>query len=663
MTGIYQQPDLLEEYLVQSKPEIARNVPDNLFDFAEQLRLGGLKVDNYPFRWEGFEYLIEPYKSLRVTGEEDLEGFTSVWMCGAQVSKTTTAFITLVWLALRFWGRYFGYYLPDREMAQNFSAERFKPMVKAIPDIRPLWGADPSNDESEKQTDKKGVRSIGPSKIIFSYMQGVTSTEGWPLLGVIFDEVRRMMDGDIERTEERMSHSPYPINIKMSTAGYPDVNIDKAFKKSRQNKFHSKCRCKDDVVLADVFPDCIGEKSQGMTAAFRDLPRYFYVCPICKEIVVNPREGHWVPHNPLAKWNGWHIPQTLSCAQTPEKILTAFQECKDIQEFYNSKLGVAYISKEALLVTEAILRSTINPDLKWLKEGRNFAMGIDQMGGFNVIVIRYRGPKTDLGKGKSRLAHIEIVWDDDPWKRCDELMEQFDVSICVADSVPNFNEARRFAKRWPGRVFLAEYNYTPETGDDDICEWGDRPKETASEKKAAPEIKNKFRVRINRYLGLEWNLMLFVHRLKEQPHERGLVAEIQDTIGRKQTVFICQDVFWVHQQKLARRKKVNEETGETKMEFENIGLDPHFAHADLYAELALSRVRDELALRAFGEYAQKVPKPGDDQKGLHPFSVLPNGQHYKCTVCGITVAPAPGQTPQEAAELGGFYDCVRQGTR
>lgn len=629
---------------MQVRPPIARNVATNLYDFVEKIR-PTLRVDNEPFTWTGHEYLIAPYKSMAVTGDRNPEGLRVVLETGAQIGKTTMGFLFLIWVALKFYGKYFGYFLPDQAMAMIFSDVRFKPTVRSIPEIRPLWGEDPTaEDGDKKKTDQKRVRSIGPSQIFFSYMQGKTSTESIPMLGIIFDEVRRMLEGDIERAEERLSHSPYPINFKYSTAGYPDANIDKYFKQSNQHKFHSNCGCKDGVVLADVFPDCIGD---------RNGKEFFYICPTCKTIITNPRDGRWIPHNPSSDIIGYHIPQTLSCRQDAGKILKAFQDASDLQEFYNSKLGVPYLSPEAQIVNTEILRATVNTDLKWLNKGVNFAMGIDQMGGFNVITIRYWGPKCDLGINKSRLAHLEIVYADDPWERADELMRQYDVSVCVADSLPNINEARRFAQRWPGRVWLADYSYESK-GDQDICEWGDRPKQTNSEKKSSDEIKNKYTVRIARFQGLEWNLMKYVHRLKEQPHERGIVAEVKDNAGRKQIQFLCEQVFWIHLQKLARRKvMVDEAQGKFKMIFENIGIDPHFAHADLYCELALSRVKPEGHTRAFGDYAEEQKAKANK---THQWKQL-NAGAFQCERCGIAVKAKSTEEADQIAEKQGWEIC------
>lgn len=628
------------------RPAIACNVPDNLFDFIESIR-PTLKVDNEPFTWVGHEYLIEPYKAMRVTGDHNLEGFSMVLMCGAQVGKTIFGFLCLVWLALRFWGKYFGYFLPDQAMAMIFSDVRFKPTVRSIPEIRPLWGENPGADDGDKRkTDQKRVRSIGPSQIFFSYMQGATSTESIPMLGVVFDEVRKMFEGDIERAEERISHSSYPINFKYSTAGYPDANIDKYFKASDQRKFHSFCGCSDGVVLADVFPDCIGTSAG----------KIVYICPSCNTIIDTPRNGIWLTHAPESKVVGYHIPQTLSCRQTPEKILTAFETASDLQEFYNSKLGIAYLAPESRIVSTEILKATVNPELKWLTKGVNCAMGVDQMGGFNVITIRTWGTKTLSSNYKSRLVHIEFAYSDDPWERCHELMGQYDVSICVVDALPNINEARRFAKAWPGRVWLADYSYESK-GDGDICEWGDRPRLTDSERKSSDEIRNKYTVRISRYQGIEWNLMKYVHRLKEQPDERTLEATIQDSLKKPKVVKLCEEVFWVHLQKVARRKVVVDEAqGKYKMIFENIGLDPHCLHADLYCELALSRVNPDPTTKAFGDYGAAAK--AKEKKGDHEWVQVGTGPVFQCAGCGIAVKVKAEETPHAVAEKQGWKECT-----
>jgi hypothetical protein len=651
-------PKLRNVNALLSKPEFVKNCPDDLHSFVEMLM--PLMVDNEPFTWEGHEYLIEPYKAFNFPEEKNEDGKAFVWMCGAQVGKSIAAMLLMMFLAIKFWGKYQGYFLPTADMAMIFSGDRFKPMALGIPQIAEIWGEDPTAEEgiSGKKSDQKRVRSIGPSLMFFNSMAGKTATESIPMLSLCFDEVRRMVDADIERAKERISHSSYPITFELSTAGYPDANIDRAYRASTQNKFHSKCGCKDGVVLSDVFPDCIGERLGGVTAALKDMPKRFWVCPRCGEPVKHVRDGKWIEHNPGALSTGYHIAQTLSCRQNADKIFNSFLRATDITEFYNSKLGIPHISKEAQIVDLDILRATVNPNLRWSHtqsiKPNNCSMGVDQMFGFNVVVIRYRGPKDEnSGLHKSRLAHIEWVVDVDPWKRCAELMSEYDVSCCVADAMPNANEALRFAKAFPGRVFLADYSYEGGKGLD-ICQWGDRVQGDHN-KKADQEIKDKRRVRISRFHGIEWNLTKYVNRQKEQPHEKGLLMPVPDLANRPQQVFICEDVFWAHMTKIARRKKViNEEQSIFKMVFENIGIDPHFVHADLYAELGLTRLKDRYN-SAFGNYAQQADVV--DELAHVWFPVEGEPSRFHCDKCNLTVSVRPGVTAQDTADKNGYGKC------
>lgn len=647
-------------------PAIARDMPDNLYDFVN--RFPGLKVDNQPFTWEGHEYLIEPYKSFRFEGKEKIEGDGWDLMCGAQTGKSIFAMLGLVFASLYFWSYFFGYFLPDRAKTEDFSDIRFKPMCRSIPELRPLWGVDPTADEGERRgADKKSVRSIGPSKILFSYLGGITSTEAFPLVGVFFDEVRRMDKNLRELALERISHSPYPFDFNISTAGFPEADIDALFRRSRQNRFFSACGCKDGVLLYAAFPQCVGVKAQLTSPRYRHMPDFFWLCPQCGEPVENPRRGEWRPENPSAKRIGWHIPQILSPRQNAEKILSAYLSAQNIGEFYRSKLGIPYLSPEERPITLDHLKATVNPDLRWLQKGTNCAMGIDQMGGYNTVRVVQWGEADERNVQKSRTVHLEYVIADDPWERCGELMEQFDVSACVVDWEPNYNEALRFVKHFPGRAWLADYSFEA-THAEEVCEWADRPKENQGQKRAGQETKNKYRVRISRFHAIDWFYQRIKDRLTEQPHERGLVAELavsRDHQGkvitveprshrRPEPVFLAEEVYWKHLMSAARQTEViDEDQGKKSMTYIHVGIDPHFLHTGLYAELALTRVGKGTG-RALSSYAEEAQ--AEAQRGEHEWEQR-NARHWQCAKCRIAVAVGPEEAPQLVAERHGMGVC------
>jgi hypothetical protein len=105
---------------------------------------------------------------------------------------------------------------------------------------------------------------------------------------------------------------------------------------------------------------------------------------------------------------------------------------------------------------------------------------IDQMGGFDAAIIKERLPD-----GRQAVVHLEYIYtkptqenpEASPFDRCDELMVQYGVQCCVIETLPNYNDAKRFAHRHHGKVFLAGYADMK----DDMLRWGDTPVMDASD--------------------------------------------------------------------------------------------------------------------------------------------------------------------------------------
>lgn len=196
------------------------DVPETiLYDFVTRRRF---LIDRQPFDWRAHRYQIPLYEAFTLCPGQD-EGLTLTIIKGAQIGASVWAMLGLLFVALKFPGSWAGYFLPDKGMTEVFSGNRFKPLVESNPAIAPLLGATGGRTEGENS---KRLRNLGPSSILFSYMEGKTSTESAPLLAIIFDEVRKMTPQQIGLAEERISHSPYPVNIKLSTAGFPEADID-----------------------------------------------------------------------------------------------------------------------------------------------------------------------------------------------------------------------------------------------------------------------------------------------------------------------------------------------------------------------------------------------------------------------------------------------------
>lgn len=568
--------DGLTETTISATPAIVEACPPTLKGLVETHQF---EVDNNPFSFVGREYAVPIFDEIRY---DQGEQFAFVLMTGAQVLKSVTSMLAITLAMLKFWGKSFGYFLPDQEMSMIFSSRRFLPMVKSCVGLRPLIGTEGMG--GAKNEDRKRVRTIGRSTIYFSYMGGKTSTEALPMGGVWFDEVRRMAMQDVERASERVSAASYPINAKVSTAKHPGSDIDYYFKRSTLGKWHSACRCKEGVILAETFPNCIGE-SKG---------EVFYRCPRCDKTIDRPVNGRFVHHQPESLVKGWQIPQMLSPLWPAPRFWKKWLDATDRAEFYNSGLGLPYLDPESILVTPEIAWGCVDPNLAWQPHGTNCVMGVDQRSRENHVLIGW------VGATKFELRHLEIVQADNPFQRLEELMVRYDVDCCVGDALPNHNDAVRFAKKFPKRVFLSYYSDNVH-----MIRWSDRDKELQDQVKTQKGAKFQHHVMLDRYKVIEWALMHWVNRQIACPNPHALTQSVS-VKGLTKTVELClgnadtlePGLFW-HMASIARRKVEIErrdavkadtlKTGEFKMIWENVGIDPHFVHSLAYALVAGAR--------------------------------------------------------------------------
>lgn len=578
----------------------------------------GLRVGLSRPDFVGYKHMIEPYEDSHTD---------QVLMAAAQTGKSARIMVRILRAAFEHWGALFGYYFPDFALPAKFSSDIFKPFVLSSSELAPWLGHD---GDGEKGTDQILTRTIGATKLYFLSVRGKTATEGLPLKGVFFDEVRRMSYGDIQRVEERTSAQTNPLNFKVSTAFWDNSDIHAAFLKGDQRYFHTFCACPEGVVLSLTFPDCVADLTRAtpkfrreVEHAYRNLPwlgmtpegiqqygEAVFICPKCGTIITDPRDGWWEPHNPGAWVHSYQMPQMLTPSYNAARIWKKYDrpgESTDIREVWNSMLGLPYADKEQQPVQPEHLLACVTSEARWSVHMRmdwrkrnikNTAMGIDAMGGFNCVVIKEMAPN-----GKYRTIHLEVCHGDDPWRQCAVLMEEFDVRICVADCNPHWNEAHRFAKAFEGRVWLCSYADTGPVGD--MISWKDRRKAPAGQQKAGDDVKFKYSVLVSRTRALQWSLKRWEQRRNEMPDPKKLMQRLPKQAGKVvltaglrsgqwEPTPISQDVYFIHLQSVVFvKRQVSEEKereGVVRMVAEHIRLDPHFAHADLYANVALARI-------------------------------------------------------------------------
>jgi hypothetical protein len=119
----------------------------------------------------------------------------------------------------------------------------------------------------------------------------------------------------------------------------------------------------------------------------------------------------------------------------------------EVQAFWNNDMGVPYEPKGARL-SLALLRSCIQWEYRFPSVGHWCAMGVDVGVLLNVWVAKV------TPEGLYRAMWIGTV---EKWHELDTLMVRYGVGCCVVDDAPELREDIAFARRWPGKVFLATY--------------------------------------------------------------------------------------------------------------------------------------------------------------------------------------------------------------
>lgn len=581
-------------------------IPDGMTfrQWCEKLGADGLKVDGKPFKLDNRPAMAWIYDQIPST-EEEAYRLVLVLMKCAQVGFTIMEMLATIYLGLRFGPCIVGMFLPDMNLASVKSTERFLPIVRSIPDVHQLM----TETDEESGGHKKGEgnvtrRRIGEALFVFSWTSGRATTESIPMDVLSLDEVQEMTLDQMEKTIERLSASELRFIQMGSTANWPDADIHHWYKRGSQCRLHTKCpTCGTSKPLDDYFPKCIRFDTE------HDI--YRYVCPN-GHWIDDTQAGEWIADNPDAdkpidkrlpkrdrpqRIRSIHFTQFLSPTISAGEIIDKYNTATDMKNFYNRVLGKPYLDPSLVPVTLEHLANCVaagkKAGVKWKSRARNCFMGIDQMGNFNVVVVKERLPD-----GRQACVHVEMVYNEDPFMRCSELMNLYGVVACAVEINPNYNDAKRFAGRHPGKVFIGNSFGQVVEG---MIAWGDAPKLDVSERRTSEEERDRYTFRMDQYKCMQVSLARFTQKdpicLFPDPQE--LVQEIVDK-GVKQMAAVLPIAFH-HFTKTALVAEKDEETNKYKRSVKKIGIDPHFSYANMLCDVAWAR--------AFGTSTFILPDP------------------------------------------------------
>lgn len=562
-----------------SDSDIAPGNDETFRVWCERLAQAGLKVDGHPFTLANRPALHAIY-DLIPADPVDAYDRVIVLRKGAQMGLTVWEVLADIYMAMKWSPVTIGMYVPDSKLAPYKSTHRFMRLVRSIPELYRRMTTVEDDDGGRKRVGEGNVltRTLGDSRFLFLWTSGATLTESFPADVVSFDEVQNMTPGDISKVQERMGASRIRLTLLLSTPLWPDADIDFWYQQGTQHRFFTDCDgCGQGSDLSEYLPERLSEVI-ALDAA-RDQSRYR--CPHCHAWIDDTQRGAWRATYPERQILSYHLSQVLSPTITAGQILKDWrlaQTGEQRRNFFNRKLGRPYADPTKIPVTlehlNACVAAGVAAGVVWKTRARDTFMGIDQMGGFNAVLIKERLPD-----GRQALIHAEAIFDEDPFARCDVLMDCYGVACCVVEGLPNWNDAKRFANRHPGRVFVASY------GGADTQTWGDLA--TRTDRKTDAEERDRWTVNLNQYKAMQVACARITSGNCLFPDPVGIECEYRDGVPRR--VLLLREIIFEHLTRVALISERDPETSKWATFVKKIGIDPHYAYANMLCDVAWAR--------------------------------------------------------------------------
>jgi len=342
------------------------------------------------------------------------------------------------------------YLFPSKDTVTDFSASRFKPLIT---DNHEAIG------QHVRDTDRSNLKQIGQGFLYFrsgalsKIVQGQHKTSAQlvaiPVDAVVYDEWDLMSPATRELAVRRMEQSNIQAEAFLSNPTLPDYGIESVYAKSDMSVWMIKCdKCGGYTCLELEYEKALHRLPNG---------KVLRLCARCRDREIYPRNGLWDARHPDRAMAGFWISHLCNYktdfrqGTDPAHILDMIEnpprESYKVTHFWNMDMGMGHVSVRDRLSYQQVLDRCGDYGMENRDPGP-CSMGVDQGNDINVVI----GKKAFAG---DKVVHIGTYID---WTELDNLMKDFKVSRCVVDALPETRNARAFAGRFPGKVYLNYYN-------------------------------------------------------------------------------------------------------------------------------------------------------------------------------------------------------------
>lgn len=342
------------------------------------------------------------------------------------------------------------YVFPALRQLRDFSDERVKPLVRSAY-LRTRVPRD--------SVDNKMLKTVGTGAIYFRGSKNATDLDSIPASVLALDEYDDLVQGHIPRAEKRLS-SPLSRGFirRFGVPRYTELGIHAEYEKSDMREWHVRCRkCKTERPLHFY-------KQDGDTHHYVDTKRELRVCVKCETPLKRDwiAEGRWVARHPERDYIGYHVSRLIVPTAPISEIVAEAARTKpfEIQEFWNSTLGLPYDPVEGRLSKAALRAAT-----------RDYYVGAwdDGYDGGNLVtagvdVASARNLNVRISEHLDQFTKRALfIGEIDSFDKLATMMDAYRVRVCLIDHLPDGRLGTAMVNRFPGRCFTVS--------------WGDQQKE------------------------------------------------------------------------------------------------------------------------------------------------------------------------------------------
>lgn len=415
------EPRLSSLREVSPEAELIAWAECNLYWAQQQIQ----EVNNRPFSLDDYPWMVEYW--LDESPQKCLQKCTQI------AASVSTIFIALH--RAYFKKRNQIYFTPTDDAVKEYVQGKFDPIISANPSLQAMV----RNSENEKGVSNVHLKQIGKAQLYFRGMKSKAKLISISGDDIIFDELNFYEEiKSVELAEKRASDAIDPTFTYLSHPTVPSYGVSAKYDISDQKEWVMRCTNRHFNEPSTLIPKKLEQWNE------RFEPGHLQ-CLLCGA-PIDPRDGEWVAKFPdrKSRMSGYWIPRFISPKANFVRLMEMYHDATDIQNFYNTELGLPYADGESRITWAEVMNLCGNypiPD-----SASNTTMGVD-IGEHQLWTVISR-PSNTAGKLRDYVFIGEVKGEGmQKWANLEGLCKQFGVKEAMIDAEPDPSACKEFIQK------------------------------------------------------------------------------------------------------------------------------------------------------------------------------------------------------------------------